>query len=142
MKIGPSLGPLLQRSISSGNQGYRCHGSFFVITHPPTLYHLLYHFVGTINPIAILSVLLLCVHSINHVATHRLCSSAVLLFNFLSASRVDCLVFAFSKKIKKHVKERAKKEEKREKERRFERLQGVVLRICYQKFPLHILSWC
>jgi hypothetical protein len=113
MKIGPSLGPLLQRSISSGNQGYRCHGSFFVITHPPTLYHLLYHFVGTINPIAILSVLLLCVHSINHVATHRLCSSAVLLFNFLSAPRVDCLVFAFSKKIKKHVKERAKKEEKK-----------------------------
>jgi hypothetical protein len=38
------------------------------------------------------------------------------------------------------VKERAKKR-KKEKERIFERLQGVVLRICYQKFHVHILSW-
>jgi hypothetical protein len=36
------------------------------------------------------------------------------------------------------VKERAKKEEKKEK--RIERLQGVVLWICYQKFHVHILS--
>jgi hypothetical protein len=46
------------------------------------------------------------------------------------------------RKSKKSVKERAKKivkeREKREKERRFERLQGVVLRICYQKFHLFI----
>jgi hypothetical protein len=51
-------------------------------------------------------------------------------------------VFVVSKKSKKSVKERAKKRRKKEKERRFERLQGVVLRICYQKFHAHILSWC
>jgi hypothetical protein len=51
-------------------------------------------------------------------------------------------VFAVSKQIKKNVKERAKKKnkDKKEKERRFESLQGVVLRICYQKFHVHILS--
>jgi hypothetical protein len=50
-------------------------------------------------------------------------------------------VFAISKKIK-NVKEIAKKRGKNErKKRRFERLQGVVLRICYQKFHVHILSW-
>jgi hypothetical protein len=45
VKIGPSLGPFLQQFLSCGNQSYRCHGRFLVITHPPTLYHMLYHFV-------------------------------------------------------------------------------------------------
>jgi hypothetical protein len=50
-------------------------------------------------------------------------------------------VFAISKKSKKGEK-KSKKRIKKEKEKRFERLQGVVLRICYQKFHVHILSWC
>jgi transposase len=50
-------------------------------------------------------------------------------------------VFAISKKLKKGEK-KSKKRIKKEKEKRFERLQGVVLRICYQKFHVHILSWC
>jgi hypothetical protein len=49
VKIGPSLGPFLQRSLSFGNQSYHCHGRFLVITHPPTLYHLIYHFVYVLH---------------------------------------------------------------------------------------------
>jgi hypothetical protein len=45
VKIGPSLGPFLQRSLSCGNQSNRCYGTFLDISHHPTLYHLLYHFV-------------------------------------------------------------------------------------------------
>jgi hypothetical protein len=49
-------------------------------------------------------------------------------------------VFAASKKSKK-CERKSQKRRKKEKEKRFERLHGGVLRICYQKFHVHILSW-
>jgi hypothetical protein len=64
-------------------------GLWLLPTLPPFIIYYIILFMSysplkihTKNPIAILLVLLLCVHSIHHVASHRLCSSAVLLFNF------------------------------------------------------------
>ena len=104
MKIGPLRGGFHRylavgdlRPLSCGNQSYRCHGRFcYYLLIYLFIYHLLLLLSITYICFAIsysplkshkktyshFVVLLLCVRFVHLVASHHLCSSAVLLFNF------------------------------------------------------------
>ena len=126
MKIGPlrggfhwylAVGDL--RPLSCGNKSYRCHGRFcYYLLIYLFVYHLLLLLSITYICFAIsysplkshkkesyrhFVVLLLCVRLVHLVASHHLCSSAVLLFNFYPHPSY-VIVCLLKKKQKKEAK--------------------------------------